>query len=289
VARAAPRSPPRGGWAFSPLGFVRRVLVAGYEDNISFLASGLAFDTLLWLFPLTLVLLAAVGYVVGGGGDTIANVGALFGRLLPAHEAGDPLGTAEATFAGIVESRARLSLYGLPLFVWFSLRLFGSVRAALNEVFDTEETRSWIVGKGLDLAMAVLCAVLIAGNTFVSVWVLRSPWFGRFVAGLTAFAFAVALFFIVYTVSPSRRVRWDTALVASVVASLAFEIAKRLFTIYLANFATLDRMVSDTNALALLLFVLWIHAMAFVFLAGGEVAETYDLARRQREQRALLS
>jgi uncharacterized BrkB/YihY/UPF0761 family membrane protein len=38
-----------------------------------------------------------------------------------------------------------------------------------------------------------------------------------------------------------------------------------------------------------LLFVLWMYVTSFIFLAGGEVAETYDLARRQREQRALLA
>jgi membrane protein len=97
------------------------------------------------------------------------------------------------------------------------------------------------------------------------------------------------LFFILYTVAPSRRVRWDTALVASVAAGLAFEVAKRLYALYLANFTTLDRFISNTNALAAILFVLWIYYTAYVFLVGGEVAETYDLARRQREQRALLT
>jgi uncharacterized BrkB/YihY/UPF0761 family membrane protein len=51
---------------------------------------------------------------------------------------------------------------------------------------------------------------------------------------------------------------------------------------------TFDRLLSDTNAIALLLFVLWMYVTAVVFLAGGVLAETYDLARRQREQRAIL-
>jgi membrane protein len=118
--------------------------------------------------------------------------------------------------------------------------------------------------------------------------VLREPWAGRFVAGLLAYVAVTGLFYAVYVVAPSRPMRWDTALVAALFASLGFEIAKRLYGTYLVRFATFDRVVSNTNAIALLLFVFWIYATALVFLAGGEVAETYDLARRQREQRAVL-
>jgi membrane protein len=181
-----------------------------------------------------------------------------------------------------------LTLWGVPFFVWFSWRLFGSIRAALNDVFDTEETRAWWVGKAVDLSLGVLSAVLILTNTVITLVVLRAPWAGRFLAGLLAYVAVTVLFYVVYMFAPSRPMRWDTALVAALFASLGFEIAKRLYGIYLIQFATVDRLLSNTNALALLLFVLWIYATALLFLAGGELAETYDLARRQREQRAVL-
>jgi membrane protein len=279
---------PRG-WAFSPTGFVRRVFAGAYEDNIPFLASALTFDALLWILPFFLVALAIFGFAVDPQGQTIADVGMLFERLLPVSTAGDPFTAVEDFIVRVVDSRVALSLYGLPLFLWLSLRLFGSVRVALNEVFDTEETRPWFVAKGRDFLLALVSAILLSANTLVTVLVLESPWFGRFLAQLSAFLFAVLLAFVVYRVAPSRVVRWDTALVAAVATSLAFEVAKRFFAIYLAQFATFDRLISNTNAIAVLLFVLWIYYTAFVFLAGGELAETYDLARRQREQRALLS
>lgn len=266
--------------------------MAAYEDNITFLASGLTFDGLLWLLPLVLVALAVFGYIVGGGGDTVASVHQLFDRFLPAGTAGgpnDPFTAIEGAIARVVASRVPLLVYGLPAFLWFSMRLFGSVRAALNDVFDTEETRGWIAGKLLDMLLGIACAVLVIANTTVSFVVISAPWIGRLLAGLSAYGFALAAFFVVYKVAPSRRVPWDTALIASVVSALAFEIAKRLFAIYLDQFATIDRALSNTNVIALLLFVLWVYYTCVVFLAGGEVAETYELARRQREQRAILT
>jgi membrane protein len=278
------------GWAFSPLGFIRRVFVGGYEDNIPFLASALTFDALLWILPLLLVALAGFGYVVGGDGSAVPEIHSLLSKFLPEYRGPDnPFSRIENALVAVVQSRTQLSVYGAPFFVWLSWRLFGSIRAALNDVFDTEETRNWFVGKGIDLVLAVVSALLITGNMLMTVLVVQAPWLGRFLAGVSAYGFAALLFFVVYTVAPSRKVQWDTALVASVVASLAFEVVKRLYGAYLVEFATFDRVVSNSNFIALLLFVLWMYVTSFIFLAGGEVAETYDLARRQREQRALLA
>ena len=277
------------GWAFSPLGFIRRVFLGGYEDNIPFLASGLTFETLLWVLPLLLVALSALGYVVGGTEDPSEVMRAVTGIFLPStHGMETPLSAVQHAFVQVVESRAQLSIYGVPFFAWFSWRLFGSVRAALNDVFDTEETRSWVVGKVVDLGLGLAAAVLVSANTVMTIRVLRAPWAGRFAAGLLAYVAITLLFFLVYSVAPGRRPRWDTALVAALFASLGFEIAKRLYGIYLVEFVTYDRLISNTNVIAILLFVLWVYASAVIFLAGGEVAETYDLARRQREQRAML-
>jgi membrane protein len=151
-----------------------------------------------------------------------------------------------------------------------------------------DETRPWLLAKATDLLLALTAAILIAANTLTTVAVLDAPWWGRFGATLSGYGVAVLLFFIIYITAPSRRVNWDTALVAAIVVSLGFEVVKRLYGIYLANFATFDRVLSNANAIALLLFVLWVYLMAFIFVAGGEVAQTYDLMRRQRGQRAVL-
>src|SRR5437899_2988448 len=83
----------------------------------------------------------------------------LLARLLPSTAGGVPdraFTQVESALASVVRQRVRLTAVGLPLFLWFSTRLFGGLRAALNEVFDTDERRSWPIAKVLDLAM-VLC------------------------------------------------------------------------------------------------------------------------------------
>jgi len=279
------------GWISSPWGFVRRVLVAAFEDNILFLASALTFQALLAALPFVLLALATLGYVLHAGDDAVMDVFRIMQNVVPSAGLGegDPLNQVERFINGVQESRLRLSSYGLPLFLWFSTRFFSGARSALNHVFDTQENRPWYVGTALDFLLVMVTLVLVVVSTVLTLRMAGLPWFGRFAASVSTFGLGVVLFYLVYSISPTRRIPWDTALVAAAVASLGFEITKKLFVIYLVQFTTVDRLFSNTNAIALLLLVVWMYFTACVFLVGAEVAETYDMRQRQREQRAILT
>lgn len=295
-----------GGWHRSVTGVVRRTFEAAVEDNIPFLASALSFDLLLTAIPFVILLLGAVGYLVQ---HQIASqqmeLHQLLEQFLPPHarvHGVDAFAQVEQAFADVVARRGKLTLVGVPLFLWFSTRLFGGLRVALNEVFDTDESRPWAVAKLTDLVMVlvtgsmfVASALLSAGVSYVEAWSVATlgrnfvlDWFWRFSITVAAFSFSTALFFLIFKFMPSRRIYWRTALVAAMFCGLAFELAKQLYAYYLTRFATLDRIASDANVVAFFLFLVWVYYTAYVFLLGGEVAETYDLVRLRRSQRVGL-
>ncbi|HXQ27863.1 MAG TPA: YihY/virulence factor BrkB family protein [Gemmatimonadales bacterium] len=289
------------GWHASLPGIVRRTLQATFEDNIPFLASALSFDLLLTTIPFVALLLAAVGYLVHHQITTHQiSLHELLARLLPttAGKAGEGFRGVERTLIAALERRGRLTLLGLPLFLWFSTRLFGGLRAALNEVFDTDESRSWPLAKMLDLLMVFITGLFVVANGLVSAFQAANSnvltgnflltWVWRLSIELSAWALGVLMFFVVFKLLPSRRIGWRTALVAAVFCSLGFEVAKRLYTLYVTRFVTLDRLTSDANVVALFLFLLWIYSTACLFLLGGEVAETFDLVLMRRAQRVEL-
>ncbi|MEJ2237218.1 MAG: YihY/virulence factor BrkB family protein [Gemmatimonadales bacterium] len=279
------------GWAWSPVGFARRVLVASYEDNILFLSSALTFQALLAALPIVLLALATLGYFVHSTDDAVGDVMRLLQNVIPSAGPAerDPFRQVERFIEGVKESRARLSIYGLPLFLWFSTRFFSGARSALNDIFDTQESRPWFVSIGVDFFLVVATLVLVSLNAALTVRMMEFPWLGRFASGISTFALGVTSFFVIYIMAPTRRVRWDTALIAAVVAALGFEVTKRFYYIYLVQFTTVDRLISNTNAIALILLVVWMYATVSVFLLGAEVGEVYDMRRRQREQRAILT
>ncbi len=292
-----------GGWHRSVTGVVRRTLEAAYEDNIPFLASALSFDLLLTVIPFVALLLAVVGYLVQHQVTTQqVQLHELLERFLPTTPGGATdraFQAVESALSGVVRHRGRLTAFGLPLFLWFSTRMFGGLRAALNEVFDTDERRPWPVAKLLDLAMVLGTGALLVLSGLVAAWEAGNAtvmsarsfaldWLWRFGLETVAFTAGVVLFFSIFKLLPSRRIPWRTALVAAVFCSLGFEVAKRLYALYVTRFATLDRLASDANVVALALFLLWVYYTAYLFLLGGEVAETYDLMRMQRSQRVQL-
>jgi membrane protein len=291
-----------GGWHRSVTGIARRTFEAAFEDNIPFLASALSFDLLLTIIPFVALLLATLGFLVQHQVTTQqVDLHELLSRLVPSAGGGASdaaFEQVESALASVVRQRVRLTAVGLPLFLWFSTRLFGGLRAALNEVFDTDERRSWPAAKALDLAMVFCTGGLLVLSTLVATWEARNAgsvsrsfaldWLWRFSLEMTSFALGVLLFFVIFKFLPSRRIVWRTALVAAIFCALGFEVARRLYALYVTRFATLDRVASDANIVALFLFLLWVYYTAYLFLLGGEVAETYDLVRMRRSQRVQL-
>jgi membrane protein len=85
-----------------------------------------------------------------------------------------------------------------------------------------------------------------------------------------------------------RRLPWKTALLAATFTALLFELAKRLYALYLTNFASFEGLGGDANLGAIVLFILWVYYTAIVFLLGAVVAETWELKKMLDRQRAIL-
>jgi membrane protein len=261
---------------------------------------------------LLLIGLTHLAQAVSGG--PAMEPASLFHRFFPPHssEPGhDPFGTVEGLLIDIARNRGRLSLYAVPAFIWFSTRLFAGVRTSLNDIFDVSVRPPprrnflliWLQGKARDASMVVLTVVLFLANTVLTTGLAilsargaaRVPQFaffvsslGRLAGELLAFIFSISLFYITYRYASVRRMPWKTALLASTFTAVLFEVAKRLYGLYLSHFASLEGHVGDASIGASVLFVLWVYYTAIVFLLGGVVAETWELRRMQQRQRASL-
>lgn len=282
------------------------------ENNIPFLASALTFDVLLAAVPFLLLLVIALSHVLqevaGAGGPEAAH---LFRAFLPPRGTGDPFGPIERLLGGVTRNRGTISLYAIPAFVWFSTRLFAGVRTSLNQIFDVAGRPprrrhfvvSWLLAKARDVAMVLATLVLFLANAALTagLTVLRTqgperlPEFaffvtsaGRVLGDLLSIAFSVTLFFVVYKYASMRRLSWRAALLAAALTAVGFEIAKRLYAVYLAHSTLLRAESGDATIGALVLFVLWAYYTSLVFLVGAAVAETWELRSLQRRQRAVL-
>ena len=276
-----------------------------------FLASALTFDALLAAIPLLLLLLVGLTHLARlSASATAQDLHALFMRIVPQATAGVGGGlfeTVERGLAGFTRARATVSLYATPLFLWFSTRLFASIRTSLTLVYDVPRRPDggsiilgYLGGKLRDAMMVVLTVLLVAVNAVLTsgiklldtrghALVGTIPFLGFLVSGvgyaiteLLAFGSAVWLFYLVFRHASPRRLPRRAALAGSLFTAILFEVARRLYSWYLHNLALVSRFSTDANIGALLLFIGWLYYTAVVFLLGAVVAETWDLRARQR-------
>ena len=281
--------------------YAKRVWDNAGEDNIFFLAGGIAFNILLAVVPFVLLLVWGLATLLNHSADqTVADVTAIIDRLLPPHDE-----TAESPVHGllidIISARGAIGIYGAVGFIWFSTRLFGSLRSVLADVFDIETERGIIQGKLFDVQITIIATLLLVAYTALSAYLALATTRGvelvarlgfradvmgglQYLIGrLIAFAFVTTLFFSLYKFLPNRKIRWQTAMLAAAFTSAMFEIAKGLFTAYVAEFN--PGSIYTGTLYALVIVVFWVYYAAMIFILGGEVGQVYELRRVRRLQR----
>lgn len=281
--------------------YAKRVWDNAGEDNIFFLAGGIAFNILLAIVPFVLLLVSGLATLLNHSADeTVADVTAIIDSLLPPHaETSDS--PVHKILIDIIRARGTIGAYGAIGFIWFSTRLFGSLRSVLADVFDIETDRGIIRGKLFDIQITIIATLLLVAYTGLSAYLalatsrgaqifervgIRAEVMGtvEYVLGrVIAFMFVALMFFALYKFLPNRKIRWQTALLASVFTSTMFELAKNVFTAYVDEFNPGSLYTGTLYALVIIVF--WVYYAAMIFILGGEVGQVYELRRVKRLQR----
>lgn len=286
--------------------YAKRVWDNAGEDNVLFLASGIAFNILLAAVPFVLLLVWGVTAILPLLHKQPVQASELvvryLDRVMPAQM--DASSPTYRIIADILSNHTQLGIWSAIGFVWFSTRLFGSLRTVLANVFDIEQERGIIQGKIFDIKITVLSTILITANTLISTYVLiatkssrdalealgiRKDVMGQASALGTRFVGSMLLalmFFALYKFLPIRRVRTKTAWVAALFTSVMFELAKVLFNLYVSSFNP-GSMYTGAAA-AVVVVVVWVYYAALIFILGGEVGQVYELRKTRKRQREVF-
>ncbi len=282
------------GWR----GFLTLVYDKAAEDNIFFLASGMTFGILVAAVPFLLLLLSVAGLVLSAQFEAPrSEVLVWFWEVLPA--AGPAVrAELEANIEQIADQAGSVGLLSGIAFVWFSTRVFGALRTVLGEVFDLRERLSVVRGKLMDVGLVLVSTVLLCLNVVISSGVtglgeegllalgLETSFLQRLVGFLAAFLFIYLMFLLIYKFVSLNRVRWRTAALAALVASVGFEGLKAGFGWWVANYAAYSSFFFAFATLVIV--VLSIYYGSVLFVLGGEVAQVAELQRTLRRQRELF-
>lgn len=281
--------------------YARRVWFNSGEDNVFFLAGGVAFNIVLATVPFVLLVISGLAYVLNRRvAFASAEVWSFIQTLLPPMDAAsyEPL---RALLESALSARGSLGIWSAIGFVWFAARLFGSLRTVLAEVFDIETDRGIIGGKIFDLRITIISGTLLVtyfalsaylaigrtrGTRLLDALGLPAEVIGQLeyaLGRLVAFVFVVSAFYGLFRYLPNRKIRWQQALVGALTTGVLFEIARNVYTILTRRFDPGSLYTGTVYAIVSIVF--WVYYAALVFIIGGEVAQVHELRRQLRVQR----
>lgn len=155
--------------------------------------------------------------------------------------------------------------------------MFNLIETTFNKIWGVQEQRPMILRVVMYLFIAILGPVLLGGSLYLTSHVylagagivsfLPLP----FLNGIWPFVFIICVltgaFTLLYRYVPYRLVLWKDAVLGGLFASISFEIANRLFAIFIMQFASYQKIY---GAIAIFpVFLLWLYVVSLVILFGA--------------------
>jgi membrane protein len=270
----APGDIPPKGWR----DICWRVAYGTIDDHVFALAGGIAYYALLAVFPAVAMIVSLYGLFADI--TTISDHLVILTNILPP-------GSAELLTAQIVRFASQNSgtlgvafQMSLVIALWSATAAMSALFDALNVVYKEKEKRSlWkFYGTTLLFALASFTFVAVALAAIVVVPIaLNVLGWASYSERLLAFARWPALFAmvaigltIVYRYGPSRRpAKWRWLPLGSVVAALLWISASMLFSWYVANFDSYNRIYGALGAIVA--FQIWLWLSSVIVLLGAEL------------------
>jgi membrane protein len=262
------------------------------QRHIFLLASGIAFNQLICIIPLSLFVISIVSGIVPVH-DVKAAIENVVQLVLPQGiEAQRAVASVIYDLGAVFTYKSLAGIIALIALLWLSSALFSSLRTGLNAIFHVPTPRFFVWYKLKDLLLTVITAVLVLLTTTLSPMLTAAEEFGRTVMGPNVspplFGLGVqtisvisttVLFYVLYRWVPNRRLPWQIVVMSTLFAVLGWEVARWGFAYYVNTATNLSKFYGGYIVLASL--ALWFYYSAFVFLISAELAQYIHVRRTE--------
>ena len=260
------------------------------EDNITISAGHLAYVTLLSLVPFIMVTFTIMSAFPAFASVRNKLEHFIFSNFVPT--ASDVVHKYMTDFVG---NASQMSAIGILSLLVVALMLISNVDKTLNRIWRTQSDRPIVYTFTIYWMVITLGPMLIGSSVVVSSYLTGlaafteeyTPGLGTFLLSLVPSGAAMLAFTILYMVVPNRRVLARHALVGAIVATVAFEITKSGFALYVTNFPSYE-LIYGALAVVPILF-LWVYLSWIIVLFGAEfpcsLGEAFENRKAENEPR----
>lgn len=267
-----PTDIPASGWKAVALRTKDQVK----SDRVSILAGGVAFYSVLAIFPAMVALLSIYGLVSDPAdvtrqiNDLSAGLPTEVRRLLV-----DQLEAVASTSGSSLTAGLVVSVLAAT---WAASKGMKALMEAINVAYDEDETRGFVKVRLLAYGFTV-GGVLLVVTTVFAITALPALGehlgaVGRITASIVRWPILAAVMLlglaVIYRFAPAREgARWQWVTPGSLVAGLLWVVGSILFAIYVNNFGSYNETYGSIGAVVVLM--LWLYLTAFVVLLGAEL------------------
>jgi membrane protein len=269
-----PKQIPGPGW----LDVLWRVKEQAADDRVNMLAAGIAFYSLLSLFPAiaAVISLWALAFDPAELTEQIDELS----RFMPPGGARLITEQAHEVSANTDTGLSLTALFGLVVAMFVASKGVRGLLVGLNVVYGEEDRRGFLHRMLVVAALTIGLIVLSLGAIgFIALFPLVVGWlalegpvvtlitWSRWPALLLLMMFVIA---VLYRFGPYRSSpRWEWVSVGTVVATLLWLLGSGGLSLYVGQFANMDELYGSLGAVVILM--LWFWLSSFVVLLGAEI------------------
>ena len=239
------------------------ILYEARAEQLPFLAGSIAYHAFVSMFPLLVLLLAAVTAI---GDESLAD------GLLALTSAVLTPGGSQVLVAELREASnsAGVSAFGAIVLLWGTLRIFRGLDTAFSEVYESEaaNTLGDQLADGLLVLATFAIAVVAAGYVESGVSVVGEGSVAWLLRRLVLVAGLVAVLFPMYYLFPDVDVSPVEVLPGVVVTAVGLTALESLFRVYVAFSGRDPR---QSLVASVLVFLTWLYFLGLVVLLGAVV------------------
>jgi membrane protein len=272
---------------------VVRATRAYHDHRCLYMGAALSFFAALAVIPLVYTAVIVLARFVGSTEAAQAQLRIVMDQYLIPGSTDEVLERVQVLLrrGGILGSGA---WWSLTLLVWSGIRFYETLQSIFAAAWGWSRARPFLhrhgvavgafIGAGALLGVAIVLGVAASTFSHVNETIAGLPVAPALIALADALPFllSIAVFCLVYKFIPPVDVPWKLAFVLGAGVACAWEMLRRVFTLFISASGIYQDIYGPLSSLMLLL--VWVYASASIILYGAELGAAWQ--QDQASQRA---
>ncbi|MCO5249941.1 MAG: YihY/virulence factor BrkB family protein [Candidatus Kapabacteria bacterium] len=272
------------GWIYNVYMHIDRVSDRMEEHHLYMLAAGIAYNILIYMIPLLLLVIFTLGLIFDT--ETITKtLENLLTDYLPQTGTSQEIGhTIVGEIEKIFTHSTLVGWIGIIGLLWVSSILISSIRSSLNAIFDLASPKIFILYRLKDMLLTIVFSILFLVYAYAIPLVnfilgfmgdylpdIISSLLSDLVLTSVSVGTSFVLFYLIFRFVPNERLPRFVRIWSTLICVFGIEFARFLFGWYIVSLSNYGRFYGTYAVL--ISMALWIYYSALIILLAAEVSK----------------